>query len=155
MQLIPEKVYQRVVHNADRDERTGCLVSRYSVGSHGYAQIGWKEDGKYHGTLCHLAVWRYINGPTSAGQTVDHEKCRNRRCVEITHLRLLSNYENARRTNGRDWPLGQCINGHDNCHLVVRKSSGRNGKSKRVCLLCEREWRRRYRAKKRLVEGGE
>lgn len=102
---MPDHV-ARVLAHADRDETSGCLVSRYSLGSHGYAQ-GW--NGKV--TLCHLIVWVGTHGPIPQGMTVDHT-CRNKQCVEITHLRLLPNLENARRTNGRDWPLGTCINGH-------------------------------------------
>jgi hypothetical protein len=50
------------------------------------------------------------------GMTLDH-LCKNRQCVNPAHLRVLDNYENARRTSGRDWPLGECVNGHPNEHL--------------------------------------
>jgi hypothetical protein len=139
--VIPERVYQRVIRKADWID--GCLVSRYSAASHGYAQVGWHEDGVRYVTLCHLVVWRYVRGDIPDGMTVDHQTCHNRKCVNIAHLRLLSNFENGRRTHGRDWPLGQCINGHSN-DLLVTESDGR-----RRCPVCKTESQRRYRERKR------
>jgi hypothetical protein len=121
------RAYQRVIQHADRDETTGCLISRYSVGSHGYAQA---FDGKV--TLAHLVVWRYVNGPVEDGMTVDHQVCHNRRCVEITHLRLLPNLENARRTDGRDWPLGLCAQGHDESWWMPKTATNKKG----YCYAC-------------------
>lgn len=141
MTISPERVYQRVIHWADRAD-SGCLVSRYSVGSHGYAQVGWVEDGRKTVTLCHRVVWEHVHGPVPVGMTVDHV-CHNARCVEESHLRLLSNFENARRTNGRDWPLGECANGHPNSELR------RYGKSKIHCRPCANEANRRWRARKK------
>src|SRR5262249_31460359 len=111
--MIPERVYQRLIHWADREEPTGFLVSRYSVGSHGYAQIGWQEGGHRTVTIAHRALWIYVHGEIPEGMTVDHI-CRVRRCVEITHLRLLTNSDNGRRNHPDygDWPLGQCRHGH-------------------------------------------
>lgn len=73
-QLLTD-AYYRVTEWADRDESTGCLVSRYSVGSHGYAQAT-DGDGP---TLAHLIVWRYVNGPIPKGMTVDLTKPRVRK----------------------------------------------------------------------------
>ena len=61
--------------------------------------------------------------------TVDHV-CKVRRCVNPDHLRLLDNFENARRTSGRDWPLGQCRQGHPDSNLIIT-SEGR-----RRCAVC-------------------
>lgn len=126
---IPERVYTRVVEKADVNE-SGCLVSRYSVGSHGYAQVGWYTQGRQSMTLCHRAIWQYVNGKLPDGMTVDHV-CHNRRCVNINHLRLLSNFENARRNKaGKDWPLGECAQGHPNTELIRRAGRWRC----RICL---------------------
>lgn len=120
----------------------GCQISTYSTASHGYAQIGWyDDDGRRYGTLCHRAVWTLVNGQIPDGMTIDHV-CKNRRCVNIDHLRMLSNFENARRTAGRDWPVGECINGHSNEHLTFEGGKWR-------CRLCRRQWQRQYRAKNR------
>lgn len=137
---IPGRVAQRALENAVPGPN-GCHISTYSVGSHGYSQIGWHENGQHLQTTGHRAAWVCWNGQIPEGATIDH-LCKERRCVNPLHLRMLSNYENARRTSGRDWPLGQCVNGHSNKYLVL---SG----SKRVCSPCRADWQRRYRAKKR------
>lgn len=139
---IPARVVARVLSKVDVDPASGCHVSTYSVGSHGYAQVGWHENGERTMTLCHRVAWIAAHGPIPEGMTVDHT-CKNRRCVNVAHLRLLSNYENARRTQGRDWPLGQCINGHPNS----MQHTQRGGKV--VCEPCLNASRDRWLAKNR------
>src|SRR5690606_26413841 len=130
--VIPPDVAERA---ASRWEPDGdCWVSAYSVASHGYAQVGWFRRGERGGTTAHRGAWAFWHGQPG-GMTVDH-MCKNRRCVRPQHLRLLSNFENARRTRGRDWPLGECINGHPNSLLVRAADGGRE------CSECKRaNWR--------------
>lgn len=132
------KAHDRITAWADRDLDTGCLVSRYSVGSHGYAQA-W--DGETV-VLAHRIVWERHHGPVAKGMTVDH-LCHNRKCVEIEHLRELSNLENARRNKaGADWPAGQCINGHDDATYWRPKGPMR---VKGYCHACRMDAQRRRR----------
>ena len=136
-QLIPpaaaQRAYSRWVKSPD-----GCLISTYSVASHGYAQIGWGSKVNGRGmTTAHRAAWSHVKGRIPDGMTIDHI-CKNRRCVNVDHLRMLSNFENARRTRGRDWPLGECINGHPNSDLITK--AGKPSK----CRLCSRETSRRW-----------
>jgi hypothetical protein len=57
----------------------------------GYGNV--KRDGK---TLkAHRAVWIDTHGPIPDGLVVDHI-CRNRACININHLRLLTREENLR-----------------------------------------------------------
>lgn len=154
----PERVVQRVLDKVAMGPR-GCHISTYSVASHGYAQVGWHEDGERIVTLCHRVIWSWFRGEIAPGMTVDH-MCKNRRCIRLVHLRLLPNIENARRTSGRDWPLGECVNGH----LDADHWSPARGGTKAHCEVCLRdsrarwvaanqdriaEYQRRYRAKKR------
>lgn len=141
---VAERAYTRHVVNED-----GCWVSTYSTASHGYAQIGWQDEGSRHVVLAHRAAWVHVNGQVPIGMTIDHT-CKTRPCVNPAHLRLLSNYENARRNDGTDWPFGQCQHGHPATALVEREriaKSGRRYKALR-CIECEREWQKRYREKK-------
>jgi hypothetical protein len=55
----------------------------------------------------------------------------------VKHLRLLSNFENGRRTRGRDWPVGECINGHPNSMLHTNAGGTR-------CSQCQRDAKRRW-----------
>ena len=138
--VIPARVAERAATRYVLTE-TGCHVSTYSTGSHGYAQVGW-TDGIFRSTVtAHRAAWVYATGEQiPAGMTIDH-LCHNRQCVNVGHLRMLTNFENARRTNGNDCQLGTCKHGHDNSLLYVR-CDGRWG-----CRECARRWQRDYRAR--------
>lgn len=141
IQRIPERVVERVLSKVAMGP-TGCHLSTYSVASHGYAQVGWQEDGQRFLTLCHLVAWVAQNGPVADGMTIDHYKCRNRRCMRVDHLRMISNLDNARRTSGRDWPLGECANGHPD-ELYWRPAGP--GRSRGYCSECHREQNARWR----------
>lgn len=136
-----EAAYQRIIHWCDRAE-DGCLVSRYSTGSHGYAQA-W--DGATV-VLAHRIVWEWHHGPIPKGMTVDHKECRHRKCIEILHLRLITNLENARRNRRRDgtWPVdGRCLRGHDASEWRPKSDTRKKG----YCRLCKVEWQYAYKQK--------
>ena len=143
--IIPDRVAHRALTRCAPGPGS-CLTSTYSVASHGYAQIGWKTtDGGYKGTTAHRAAWVGANGAQiPEGMTVDHV-CKNRRCVNPDHLRLLTNLENARRTDGRDWALGTCIRGHGNEHWKSKQP----GRTKGYCVKCRADNQRNRRARKR------
>ena len=118
--VIPPRVAERAATRYVEDE-SGCFISTYSTASHGYAQIGWTNnpgDRRSSVTLCHRGAWVYYHGAQIPdGMTIDH-LCHNRQCVNPDHLRLLSNFENARRTAG-------------------------HGKSLHLTHGCRHTWRRR------------
>lgn len=127
---VAERAYTRIDVDAD-----GCWISRYSCASHGYAQVGWQELGKRHVVLAHRAAWVHVNGQVPLGVTFDHI-CKNRPCVNPDHLRLMSNFENARRTDGKDWEFGECANGHSNMFLREYPYRRTKGGEKRTGLRC-------------------
>ncbi len=118
------------------------MISTYSVGSHGYAQVGWWDGEKHRMTTAHRAAWVHHNGQqVPDGQTIDHT-CKNRRCVNPKHLRVLVNLENARRTSGRDWPLGTCRHGHGPEYWRPKLPTRQKG----YCHACRMNIQRRRRA---------
>lgn len=126
-----------------------CHQSNYSVASHGYAQIGWRDGRDRYGTTAHRAAWVHVNGQIPRGMTVDHI-CRNRQCVNTQHLRLISNLENARRNApGRDFNIGDaCARGHSADELVTVT---RQGRPSTTCGTCRKIRTRRgnWRARKK------
>lgn len=121
--VIPDRVAERAATKYTEDEN-GCWISTYSTASHGYAQIGWNDGGDRHMVTAHRAAWVHANGQQIPdGMTIDHT-CKARRCVNPAHLRAMENFENARRTFGRDWKEGTCINGHPN-DLLYQQPNGR------------------------------
>lgn len=141
--VIPARVAQRALTKFVVDPATGCHVSTYSVASHGYAQVGWHVgDGRNDGTTVHRAAWTAVHGQIAAGMTIDHDSACHKKCVNVTHLRELTNLENARRTSGRDWPLGECVNGHSDAIYWRKPSSGGKG----YCHACRMNIQRIRRA---------
>lgn len=143
---IPDRVAERAATRYVEDEN-GCYISTYSVGSHGYAQVGWCEEGKVNMTTAHRAAWVYYAGQQPVG-TVDHTDHCNRRCVRGSHLRDISNQENARRNRPDANPdLAVCLNGHDS-ERVPRLKRNRRGERiiSMMCLQCERDRNDRWRA---------
>lgn len=148
MRPVPGRVAARAYANVTV-QQSGCWISNYSVGNHGYAQIGWADGAKNHMVLAHRASWVNINGQLPVGFTLDHV-CKVRTCVNPEHLRLLSNFENARRTNGTDFPLGECAHGHPNSMLVKIRRSSKSGPTDGItCGECRRIRQIRYRANKK------
>lgn len=143
---IPERVALRAYERVEVDEN-GCWISTYSVASHGYAQIGWQTNNSRHVVLAHRAAWVHVNGQMPLGMTLDHV-CRVRRCVNPSHLRILPNFENARRINGEDFPLGQCRRGHPNTMLeqIPRRTKSGLPRTGLACGECLRERQRAWAA---------
>lgn len=144
---IPDRVAKRAAENYELDADTGCWISNYSTASHRYAQIAWFDGEVQRNGTAHRAAYVHHSGEQiPEGMVVDH-RCSTRRCVNPSHLRLLANWENAARQNGRDWPLGTCGNGHDDS---FRRTYGSSNKT--YCSECRLENQRRYRAKKKRRE---
>ncbi|MCD1287303.1 MULTISPECIES: HNH endonuclease signature motif containing protein [unclassified Brevibacterium] len=150
--VIPQRVMDRA-HEKIVRSMNGCWISTYSTASHGYAQVGWQSKADGRGmVLAHRAVWEKFNGPVPIGMTLDH-LCREKRCVNPAHLRLLENFENGRRTHGANWKLGECANGHPNSMLAEdphRKDKAGNLRSGKRCAGCRKlhqarnNWRTRH-----------
>ena len=139
---IPARVAERAFTRWVADGN-GCHISTYSCGSHGYAQVGWWEDGKGYGTTAHRAAWTHVRGEPPPEHDVDHQPSCDKRCVNVEHLRELTRSDNRRRGNRR-WPLGQCVNGHSDSERV------KCGK-RIVCRMCVNDQQRAKRARQKAV----
>ncbi len=134
--MTPGRVIARLLAKVAPVEETGCIVSLYSTGSHGYSQIGWHENGQRRMALGHRVAWEAAYGPIPGDLTIDH-LCRNRRCVNVEHLRLLPNVVNA-SLNGNavktHCPVG---------HPYDDENTRRNKRGHRFCRACQRKRNRR------------
>lgn len=142
MQAIPQRVTDRALSNVAPGDG-GCVLSLYSTGSHGYAQIGWHDEtGRRTMTLVHRIAYMALVGPIPDGMTIDHI-CRTRKCLNPEHLRLLSNQENA-SDNGqvRTNPISDRI-----CkrHGVPKAISTRGRWPRYYCRQCAAEYKRHRR----------
>lgn len=103
-----------------------CWLWMKSTASHGYGQT-W--DGTTV-RLAHRVAWTLAVGPIPEGLTIDHE-CRNRRCCNPAHLRLMDNVNNA-RLNGNAIKT-HCKRGH----AFDDANTRRTRKGHRKCIECE------------------
>lgn len=134
-------VRARIVNRVQVDQKSNCWIWQRCVQGNGYGRM-W--NGKQV-TYAHRVSYAVFIGPIPGGMDLDH-LCRNRRCVNPSHLEPVSRSENLRRgESGRLIAAAQrikthCPSGHpysgDNMYL--------NKEGKRVCRTCGRErWRKR------------
>lgn len=144
---IPARVAARVLSRVEADGE--CIVSTYSLGSHGYAQVGWHEDGQRTVTVCHRVAWIAANGPIPVGMVVDHI-CRNRRCLRLDHLQLLTHEQNCAQGGPVMRARPTCKRGHD---LATTATVGPD--NRRHCRACARERHHERKNKTMATEAGE
>lgn len=109
MKQIPQRVLDRFWDGVEIGGFFGCWPHRLAPQVTGYSQVGWSDGGKVTMEYGHRIAWLLAHGPIPGDLTIDHV-CLNRRCVNPSHLRLLTRAENGRlaekrskhrRVNGR------------------------------------------------------
>lgn len=110
----------------------------------GYGHIWYPADHSMR--LAHRLSFEMAYGPIPADLTIDH-LCQNRACVNPLHMEVVSRGENTLRGNSPaaiNSRKKQCQRGH----WFTPENTGvdRGG---RYCRVCNRQWQREYRAKKR------
>ena len=134
---IAERAWKAIAPAAE-DE---CWPWPKSKGSHGYGQIGWtQEDGRRMGTTAHRAVWVHHYGPIPGQLTVDHI-CHNKVCCNPSHLRLLTNVDNA--TDNTQGSKTECPRGHP----YNEENTYMDPNGHRRCRPCARRVKREWHAK--------
>jgi hypothetical protein len=119
-----------------------CILSRSCCGN-GYGQL------RVHGKVrkAHRVVWEQANGPIPPGLVLDH-LCRNKACINIDHLELVTNRTNVLRGVGRTAINARkttCPRGHPLEHNNLCKRSD----GTRSCRICHKERDRIFQALKR------
>ena len=89
--------------------------------------------------LAHRLAYELTIGDIPGDLTVDH-LCRNRRCCNPAHLRLLTNEENG-KLNGQAVQT-HCHNGHE----FSPENTRLNSRGHRTCRACERAYAASRRA---------
>lgn len=115
----------------EKASRTDCLVWHGAQNSKGYGCFAVNGSTQ----LAHRLAWEDARGPIPEGMTIDH-LCRNRSCVNVEHMEVVTRAENNRRqarTVG-----GLCKFGHnlDEPDAIYTRSSGAT-----ECRVCRRDKR--------------
>jgi len=120
----------------------------WTAGLTGQGYGKFKAHGKT--LLTHRVAWEWLKGPIPDGMFVDH-LCRNRRCCNPEHLRIVSPTQNALENSESICAINakktHCLNGHEftpeNTYVMDRPE--RPGKVRRSCKKCLRDREKVYR----------
>ena len=118
----------------------GCWEWRAKVNLNGYGYF-WNGQAMQ---LAHRFSYEHWVGPIPTGLDLDH-LCRNRDCVNPSHLEPVTRSENLRRgkpAGSHNRAKTHCPQGHpyDGANLYVAPSSGRRG-----CRTCRADANTRRR----------
>jgi hypothetical protein len=127
-----------------------CLIWIGNKDHKGYGRLTWRKET----WGAHRWAYSLRCGPIPAGLQLDH-LCRNRACVEATHLEPVTCRENLLRGQGetaKNAAKTHCIHGHKYTPNNTRITT--NGS--RCCRTCTREQRRErnYRTRKAYANRG-
>ena len=116
-------------------DENGCWIWNGGVCEDGYGKSG-RRAGQ---TLAHRAFYVILVGPIPAGMELDHT-CKNRLCVNPSHLEPVSHAVNVARgdylSNHRNRRKTHCVRGHEftpsNTVREIHKGRPRRRACKRV-----------------------
>lgn len=121
----------------------GCWLWQGPLDKDGYGTFYLRRRTR----RAHRVGWFSTHGPVPNGQVIDHF-CQNRHCVNPAHLRAITaeanSLENSRSIPALNRAKTHCPKDHPYDRAYITK---RTGRPVRYCSVCEREKRKRLRAK--------
>lgn len=137
--LVGRRLLDFLEQRSCAEPNTGCLTWSRAVSTAGYGVIA---------LYAHRLAWEIENGPIAPGLVVDH-LCRNRLCVNPSHLDVVSHRVNILRgesPSARNARSTHCINGHEwtEENTYVRHADRDRDAGHRLCKACGREWQRKH-----------
>lgn len=124
---------------------TPCILFEGLISEQGYGRI---YIGNGRSRNAHRVLWERTNGPVPEGRQLDH-LCRNRACINLQHLELVTPKENTLRGIGPTAKNARklfCYRGHSFTPDNTRIKNGT-----RICRICKKIYEDRYKAKNQKV----
>lgn len=152
---LTDRVKNRIRRKSDTSE-SGCIIWRGNLDRYGYGRFNISIDGTRKMTGAHRAAWLAWRGDIPGDLVIDH-LCRNRACVNVAHMELVTNAENTRRQDhsnkaGRSGPrigaLGHACGTHGQDDGYLSKDS--RGNDRWNCRICRRKWAKAWRMRQKL-----
>jgi hypothetical protein len=132
-----------LTQSASAVEQGECRVWSHRLDRYGYGDVKVQIDRRVWHIGAHRLAVLLAYGELPPWAVVDH-LCRNRACINVAHLRLVTNAENIACGDSHK-PRERCKSGHrlngDNLHVVQRS----DGRSERCCRRCRYLAGARYR----------
>ncbi len=129
-----------VVGNTDSD----CWRWLGKINTYGYACF-WYRGGEYKASRF---AYELLVGEIPEGLEIDH-LCRNRGCVNPTHLEPVTRKVNAQRGRNSNREKTHCIKGHEYTADNIYWSIASNGQKSRQCRACAIKVQSRINKKRR------
>jgi hypothetical protein len=128
-----ENIIKRLFSRTQIDDESGCWVWQGAKTKNGYGVIGYKDGN----ILTHRMSYTLLVDNIPSSLQIDH-LCRNRACINPTHLDIVTCKENLRRSpitlQGIQLARTHCPQGHRLEEGNLDNWSRRMGKRK--CRLC-------------------
>lgn len=127
--------FERFLSKTQRLEN-GCLIWTGGLGRGGYGK--YKAEGRT--AAAHTWAWEHVHGPVPEGMDLHHD-CRNRKCVEESHL-LCILHEEHQSLHAQE--ITHCKRGHPYTeeNTLWRQKEGEA--PYRSCRKCNRERAKRW-----------
>jgi len=126
--------FERFWVRVREDMMTGCWLwqgGRNAAG-YGYFSLASGRRGAYL-VRAHRWAYRLLVGPIPSWLEIDH-LCRNRACVNPTHMELVTSVENIRRGENHNRNKTRCPAGH----LYIAANTYVDRLGRRYCRACRR-----------------
>lgn len=130
---LAQRFYGRIDIDPD-DPYDGCWewtgsVDRGARKGYGKLYIG-KIDGRHKTARAHRVAYELLVQPIPEGLVIDH-LCRNRTCVNPTHMELVTDEENRARGIASS-TKSHCVHGHK----FTAENTYVNPRGHRSCRIC-------------------
>lgn len=129
--------------NSCWEQKGECRLWKKFLDKDGYGSFYFRKKLR----RAHRVAFYIKNGPIAEGMVIDHI-CRNRNCVEPTHLRMVTarqnSLENSLCISAVNRKKTTCKNGHPFDKIYT---NSKNGKTQRICSVCDNAKRNRLRKK--------
>jgi len=140
--MLPKRFWNKVKLVPCELLSTDCWQWIASLTHKGYAlfHVGSKKDGTNRMATAHLLAYKTLVGPVPDGKQLDH-LCRNRGCVNPSHLEPVTGSENCLRgLTGANMAIREGAKTHcPKGHPYDDNNTGRKADGSRYCRTCARE----------------
>ena len=156
-ELYPEYAPNLLIRLSRMSQKgeAGCIEWTGALDRWGYGKMKVKDEfGKKRTVGPHRAAWLATHGRIEGDLVIDH-LCRNRKCINVEHLRLVTNavntlasdHSNKKGRSGRKRGAkpGCSKHGQEEGRWYTKEGGYKHWS----CGICNREYRRRYREKRK------